>query len=39
MLGERYRTLTNPAPYPVRPTAALNAMMISEKLRAETMQD
>jgi nicotinate phosphoribosyltransferase len=39
MLGERHRALANPAPYPVRPTAALNAMMISEKLRAETLQE
>lgn len=39
MLGEKQRTLINPAPYPVRVTAALNAMTISEKLRAEGLQD
>jgi nicotinate phosphoribosyltransferase len=39
MLGERYRALKDPETYPVKPTAALKAMMISEKLRAETLQD
>jgi len=39
MLGARQRSLTKPAIYPVRLTAALNAMMISEKLRAEQLQD
>jgi nicotinate phosphoribosyltransferase len=39
MLSEKQRSLTNPAQYPVRLTAALNAMMISEKLRAEGLQD
>jgi hypothetical protein len=39
MLGAKQRSLTNPAVYPVRPTAALNAMTISEKLRAEQLQD
>jgi nicotinate phosphoribosyltransferase len=39
MLGARQRSLTNPAVYPVRLTAALNAMAISEKLRAEQLQD
>ncbi len=38
MLGEGYRALKEPETYPVRPTAALKAMMISEKLRAETLQ-
>ncbi len=39
MLGARQRSLTTPAVYPVRLTAALNAMAISEKLRAEQLQD
>jgi nicotinate phosphoribosyltransferase len=39
MLGPRQRALRNPEPYPVRLSAALNAMMISEKLRAEGLQD
>jgi nicotinate phosphoribosyltransferase len=39
MLGAKQRSLTSPAAYPVRMTAALNAMTISEKLRAETLQD
>jgi nicotinate phosphoribosyltransferase len=39
MLGAKQRSLTNPAVYPVRLTAALNAMTISEKLRAEQLQD
>ncbi len=39
MLGARQRSLTSPAVYPVRLTAALNAMTISEKLRAEQLQD
>jgi len=39
MLGAKQRPLTNPAPYPVRLTAALNAMTISERLRAERRQD
>ena len=39
MLGERQRALNNPPQYPVRLTAALNAMMISERLRAEGLQD
>ena len=39
MLGAKQRSLTNPAVYPVRLTAALNAMTISEKLRVEQLQD
>ncbi len=39
MLGAKQRSLTSPAAYPVRLTAALNAMTISEKLRAEQLQD
>jgi nicotinate phosphoribosyltransferase len=39
MLGTRQRALRNPEAYPVRLSAALNAMMISEKLRAEGLQD
>jgi hypothetical protein len=39
MLGAKQRSLTNPAAYPVRVTAALNAMTISERLRAERLQD
>jgi nicotinate phosphoribosyltransferase len=39
MLGAKQRSLTNPAAYPVRLTAALNAMTISERLRAEQLQD
>lgn len=39
MLPERQRAIRNPEPYTVRVSAALNAMAISEKLRAESMQD
>ena len=39
MLGAKQRSLTSPAAYPVRLTAALNAMTISERLRAEQLQD
>ena len=39
LLAARQRSLTNPALYPVRLTAALNAMAISEKLRAEQSQE
>jgi nicotinate phosphoribosyltransferase len=39
MLGAKQRSLTTPAVFPVRLTAALNAMTISEKLRAEQLQD
>jgi len=38
-LDSRLRALRKPADYPVRPTAALTAMLISEKLRAEHRQD
>lgn len=37
-LEERYKELDNPAVYPVKPTAALNAMLINERLRAEKRQ-
>jgi nicotinate phosphoribosyltransferase len=39
LLGAKQRSLTNPSAYPVRLTAALNAMTISEKLRTERLQD
>ena len=39
LLGAKQRSLTNPAVYPVRLTAALNAMTISARLRAEQLQD
>jgi nicotinate phosphoribosyltransferase len=39
LLGAKQRSLTNPGAYPVRLTAALNAMTISEKLRTERLQD
>ena len=39
MLGAKQRSISSPATYPVRLTAALNAMTISEKLRAEQLQD
>jgi nicotinate phosphoribosyltransferase len=38
-LDARHKTLRRPAEFPVRPTAALSALMISEKLRAEKRQD
>jgi nicotinate phosphoribosyltransferase len=38
-LDARYKTLRRPAEFPVRPTAALNALVISEKLRAQKRQD
>src|SRR5579862_5838191 len=38
MLGGKQRSLTNPVAYPVRLSAALNAMTISERLRAEQRQ-
>jgi nicotinate phosphoribosyltransferase len=37
-LEERYKELDNPPVYPVKPTAALNAMLINERLRAEKRQ-
>ena len=38
-LDARYKSLRRPAEFPVRQTAALNALMISEKLRAQKLQD
>ena len=38
-LDARYKTLRRPAEFPVRPTAALGALVISEKLRAQKRQD
>ncbi len=38
-LDARHKVLRRPAEFPVRMTAALNALMISEKLRAEKRQD
>jgi nicotinate phosphoribosyltransferase len=38
-LDQRYKGLERPDSYPVRRTAALNAMLVSEKLRAEKRQD
>jgi len=38
-LEERHKALRRPIDYPVRPTAAMNAMIISEKIRAEKRQD
>ncbi len=38
-MDPRLKTLRRPAEYPVRNTAALGAMVISEKLRAERRQD
>jgi len=38
LLDSKRLALRNPEPYPVKPTAALNAMIISEKLRTEKMQ-
>jgi hypothetical protein len=37
-LEQRYHDLDRPPAYPVRHTAALNAMLTSEKLRAERRQ-
>src|SRR5205823_869175 len=37
-LDPRLKAIRKPAEYLVRPTAALNAMLISEKLRAEKRQ-
>ncbi|HUY18850.1 MAG TPA: nicotinate phosphoribosyltransferase [Candidatus Binataceae bacterium] len=39
VLDARYRQIDQPDPYPVRHSAALNALLISERLRAETRQD
>ena len=38
-LDPRVKALRKPAEYSVRPTAALNAMLISEKLKSEHRQD
>jgi hypothetical protein len=38
-LDQRYKDLEKPEPFPVKLTAALNAMLISERLRAEKRQD
>jgi nicotinate phosphoribosyltransferase len=38
-LDVRYKTLRRPAEFPVRQTAALSALAISEKLRAQKRQD
>jgi nicotinate phosphoribosyltransferase len=38
-LDARYKTLRRPAEFPVRQTAALSALAISEKLRAQKRQD
>jgi hypothetical protein len=38
-LDARHKVLRRPAEFPVRQTAALSALMISEKLRAEQRQD
>jgi nicotinate phosphoribosyltransferase len=38
-LDARYKMLRRPAEYPVRQTAALNALVISEKLRVQKRQD
>ncbi len=38
-LDSRLKALRKPAEYPVRTTAALNAMIITEKLRAEQRQE
>jgi nicotinate phosphoribosyltransferase len=37
-LDSRYKDLERPSTYPVRPSAALNALLISEKLRAGRRQ-
>jgi uncharacterized coiled-coil protein SlyX len=38
-LDQRYKDLEKPETFPVKLTAALNAMLISERLRAEKRQD
>lgn len=37
-LDQRYKELEKPEPYPVKYTAALNAMLVSQKLRAQERQ-
>ncbi len=38
-LDSRYKAIDHPDVYPVRHSAALNALIISERLRAESRQD
>jgi hypothetical protein len=38
-LEQRYKDLDKPATYPVKHTAALSAMLINERMRAEKRQD
>ncbi len=38
-LEQRYKELERPAAYPVKQTAALNAMLINERMRAERRQE
>lgn len=38
-LGQRHKDLERPEPYPVRHTAALNALLTGEKIRAEKRQE
>jgi len=38
-LEQRYKDLDKPATYPVKHTAALSAMVINERMRAEKRQD
>ena len=38
-LEQRYKDLEKPAAYPVKKTAALSAMLINERMRAERRQD
>jgi nicotinate phosphoribosyltransferase len=38
-LEQRYKDLDKPAIYPVKPTAALSAMLINERMRADKRQD
>jgi nicotinate phosphoribosyltransferase len=38
-LEQRYKELDKPATYPVKHTAALNALLIDERMRAERRQD
>jgi len=38
-LAQRYKDLDKPASYPVKHTAALSAMLINERIRAEKRQD
>ncbi|HKV56156.1 MAG TPA: nicotinate phosphoribosyltransferase [Candidatus Binataceae bacterium] len=38
-LEQRYKDLERPEPYPVKHTAALNATLVNERMRAERRQD